>query len=70
MARYRADKNQPDIVDALRGLGASVEILSQVGKSCPDLLVGYHGINLLMEVKSGDKRLRPEQQLWADDWNG
>jgi hypothetical protein len=47
----RIDANQQSIVDALRRLGASVYIL---GKPV-DLLVGYRGKNLLVEVKDGAK---------------
>lgn len=50
----RIDANQNDIVAALREAGAFVRIVSQ-GDGLPDLLVGYRGETLLMEVKDGDK---------------
>ena len=43
----KIDENQPEIVDALRAMGCSVTILSAVGNGCPDILVGFRGINLL-----------------------
>jgi hypothetical protein len=69
------DANQPEIVAALRKVGATVEILSGVGKGCPDLLVGYKKRNYLMEVKDGDKvpsarRLTSDEREWHDEWRG
>lgn len=46
----RIDANQPAIVAALRGIGASVLHCHQL-KNCFDLLVGYRGRTFLMEVK-------------------
>jgi hypothetical protein len=72
----RVDSNQQAIVKALRACGASVEPrLSQVGHGVPDLLVGFRGVNLLMEVKDGDKsesrrRLTPDEQEWIQTWRG
>lgn len=48
----KRDDNEDDIVKALRGAGATVMHLS--GKGVPDLLVGYHGHTLLIEVKNPD----------------
>jgi len=76
----RIDENQNEIVKVLRKLGASVLILSTVGKGCPDLLIGLsdhkgYKHNLLVEIKDGKKspsqRLltKPEQKFF-DEWNG
>ena len=51
----RIDRNQPEIVEALRKLGASVQPLHTVHDSVPDLLIGYQGRNFLLEVKDGTK---------------
>jgi hypothetical protein len=71
----RIDANQTQIVSALRSVGASVELLSAVGKGCPDLLVGYRGVNLLMEIKDGKKppserKLTSDQIVWHREWKG
>lgn len=71
----KVDANQPEIVAALRKSGCSVEHLHQVGKGCPDLLVGVAGINILMEVKDGAKppsarKLTPDQVEWHGKWLG
>lgn len=69
------DANQPEIVDALRKAGASVQCLHTVGDGVPDLLVGYRGVNLLMEVKDGKKppsrrQLTEDEVKWHAGWRG
>lgn len=71
----KVDANQASIVSGLRKIGASVEILSAVGNGCPDLLVGYRGKNLLLEVKDGNKppskrELTDDQVDWHESWRG
>jgi len=71
----KTDANQIAIVNALRKAGASVQSLAVVGKGCPDLLVGYLGINYLMEVKDGNKvpsaqKLNIDQEHWHSVWTG
>jgi hypothetical protein len=68
--RHRADGNQQDIVDALRDMGVSVLILSQVGGGCPDLMLGWRGKNYLIEVKTPNGKLRPGQKEFFDTWRG
>ena len=71
----KVDANQREVVAALRGAGASVQLLHAVGEGCPDLLVGYKNLNLLLEVKDGSKppsaqKLTPQQEVWHRDWRG
>lgn len=71
----KIDANQEAVVTALRAAGATVQSLAAVGKGVPDLLVGYQGQTLLMEVKDGNKspsaRLLTEDQLrWHGSWKG
>lgn len=56
----KVDRNQAEIVDALKKAGATVQHLHSVGAGCPDLLVGYRGRNFLIEVK--DFRLIPSKK--------
>src|SRR3972149_1571025 len=65
----RTDANHTEIVNALQAIGASVTSLADVGGGCPDLLVGYRGQNMLLEVKDGRKPpsargLAPAEQKW------
>jgi len=71
----RVDANQTQIVSALRAAGATVQSLSAVGQGCPDLLVGYQGTNILMELKDGKKppserKLTSDQIVWHSEWKG
>lgn len=68
--KRRVDSNQAEIVEALRSHGCSVEVLSDVGRGVPDLLVGYDGKNLLLEVKSPDGALNKDQFEWHGYWRG
>ena len=70
----RIDDNQNDIVAALRKAGAYVRIISQ-GEGIPDLLVGFKGETMLMEVKDGNKppsarTLTDAEKKFFDEWRG
>lgn len=66
----RVDANQAEIVKALRDFGCTVQCLHMVGKGCPDLLVGYQSMNILIEVKVGDAKLTDVEKEWCDKWAG
>jgi hypothetical protein len=56
-------------------MGASVQSLADVGEGCPDLLVGFRGLNLVMEIKDGMKppskqKLTELEELWHKTWSG
>ena len=70
----KTDLNQRDLVANLRTIpGLSVLDLSGVGKGCPDLLLGYRGQNVLLEVKNPDRQgqlLTPQQERFFENWRG
>ena len=75
MRAARIDANHEQVVSALRAAGASVQSLAGVGKGVPDLLVGFQGKTLLMEVKDGrktpsERRLSEDQVRWHGAWRG
>jgi len=70
IAICKVDKNQREIVMALRKVGASVIHLHTVGNGCPDLLVGFRGENFLIEVKLGKGKLTPAQKTLHTTWQG
>lgn len=71
MVYKRVDSTQVQIVKELRRLGMEVEHLHMVGKGCPDILVGYKGKNVLLEIKKDEKaKLTPDQVLWHRSWKG
>jgi len=74
----RRDANEPGIGQALERAGATVDMLP-TGKGLPDLLVGYQGVNYLLEVKqqpekgkvfASDVQLNPVQEKWHARWRG
>ena len=64
----RRDANEELIVACLQAAGATVCRLSD--KGVPDLLVGYQGVNLLLEVKGVKGKLTPDEQDWHQSWRG
>lgn len=71
----RTDTNQTEVVKAFRQIGASVQILSAVGKGCPDVLVGFRNHNILVEIKDGarkpsERALTADQVKWHGSWAG
>ena len=69
--RAKTDQNQAAIVQALREAGCSVQPLHQLGHGIPDLLVATpSGETLLVEVKSAQGSLTPDQMQWISRWQG
>ena len=75
--RFRAasDGNQPAIIKALRDAGATVTPCHAVGKGFPDLVVGFCGVNYLIEVKDPSQpkhrhELTDPQVKWHGEWQG
>lgn len=69
------DANQAEIVAALRRLGWSVAVLSSVGDGFPDVLVGAAGVNVLLEIKDGQKtksaqKLTEAEVRFHEEWRG
>lgn len=67
----RTDANLTAIVEELRRLGLSVHVLNDV----VDLVVGYGGLSMLVEVKDGAKppsrrQLTPAQLKFRETWTG
>jgi len=59
----KVDRNQPEIVKTLRKAGATVLITSQL-KNAFDILVGYRGKLMIVEIKDGEK---PKSQRKLSD---
>ena len=70
MTRKRIDENQNEVVDALRGIGASVQSLASVGKGCVDILVGFRGVNTLIEIKTVKGTWTDAELDWHMNWHG
>jgi hypothetical protein len=71
----KADKNQPEIVEAIRKLGGTVLHLHTLGHGAPDICIGYGGLSLLAEIKDGGRplsaqKLTKDEQEWHSKWTG
>jgi endogenous inhibitor of DNA gyrase (YacG/DUF329 family) len=71
----KKDANHDDVVSALKGVGACVIDMSNVGRGFPDLIVGFDGLTILVEVKNpktsyGRKGLNKNQVKWKEMWSG
>jgi len=71
----KIDANQAQIVADLRTKGVQVLSLAAVGGGVPDLLCGWKGRLVLLEVKDGAKvpsarRLTPFQEAFHQEWEG
>ena len=70
------DMNQKLLIAHCKRIpGVSVQLLSDVGKGVPDVLLGYRGRNLLIEIKRDDvspsrSKLNARQERWHSEWNG
>jgi hypothetical protein len=74
-ASSKKDGNHWEIVRLLLRGGAWVRDLSRAFYGVPDLLIWYHGIWSLAEVKNpntsyGRRGLNKMQSKWANDWQG
>ena len=61
----KRDANEPEIVEALEAVGASVLRADDV-----DLVVGFRNTNYLMEIKTPQGRLNKKQQKFFRAWHG
>ena len=71
----KKDANHHEVVDALKKAGAYVIDMSHVGGGFPDLITGFQGKTLLMEIKNpktsyGKKGLNKNQLKWKEQWTG
>jgi Holliday junction resolvase len=73
-SRGRQDANASAIIKALKACGVSVVDLHAVGAGVPDVLCGYQGRSVLMEIKAREKAtnasVRERQETFAREWKG
>jgi hypothetical protein len=66
----RVDSNHRLVVAAFRHWGASVHSCAQLGDGFPDLAVGFHGANHLVEIKGRTGKLTRDQVRFFETWMG
>ncbi len=72
--RAKVDRNQPEIVAALRKAGAVVHSTAQLGGGFPDVFCNFRGRIFGFEIKDptqkpSDRKLTPHEQAFHDNWN-
>lgn len=75
MRARRVDANHARIVKAFRQMGCSVHDTSRLGGGFPDLVIGKHGLNVLVEIKDGSKppsarKLTDDEAQFHAAWKG
>lgn len=65
----QVDKNQPAIVDALRGIGAEVQSLAPMGRGVPDIICAYKGKWFVAEIKGEGGKLNEKEQAWHNKFS-
>lgn len=76
--RYRRvmrDANHAEIAKALEDAGCTVMDTAAAGRGAPDLVVGWHGVTYLLEIKSGSRarhvrKDEDHQREWRARWRG
>ncbi len=71
----KTDANAKEIDSALTGIGCSLAKTDGSGKGFPDRVVGFEGVNILLEYKDGNKppskrKLNDYQERWHGNWKG
>ncbi len=73
--RARTDGNHTAVMDALRAAAMKPVSTASLGKGFPDIVVGFRGLNVALEVKDGEKApsaraLSADERDWHDTWPG
>lgn len=70
MRKYgkRRDKIHREVRDVFTAYGWSWIDLADLGHDVPDALAHKAGTWLLLEVKTGNAKLKPGQQRFSDQW--
>jgi hypothetical protein len=72
----KVDANHKDLMTKLRLIpGISVASTHTIGKGFPDIVIGYKGLNYLVEIKDGTKppsqrKLTQDEVSFHSNWNG
>lgn len=53
-----------------RRFGATVTIITIVGFGCPDWILGFRGITIIVERKRPGEPLSDKQEQFVRQWNG
>ena len=71
----KIDDNQNELVALIRAMGVSVAITSAAHDGFTDLVMGFGGVTVLVEIKDGSKepsrrKLTPPQKIFHGSFKG
>lgn len=72
----KTDANHKKLIDMLRKIpNISVFSTHTIGKGFPDIVIGYKGLNYLIEIKDGNKppsarKLTEDEVKFHSQWKG
>jgi hypothetical protein len=71
----KVDGNHGDVVAALRKVGIAARSTATIGEGFPDLLAGFRGVNVLLEIKDSTKppsarKLTKAEEDFIATWPG
>ena len=72
---HRLDSNHAELVKAFEKLGCSVLSLAGIGSGCPDICVGFAGLQIMCELKDGSRppsarKLTEDEERFRMNWKG
>lgn len=62
------NNNHKEIIAVLRNGG--VQPIDTIGRGCPDILVGFQGVNCLLVLKLPSCQLMPDEKALQAPWRG
>ncbi len=73
MRSARTDNNQQDIINFFRDNGCVVAVTSSAHDGFTDIVIGYGGLTVLVEIKDGNKpssqrKLTKKQKPFHENW--
>ena len=73
--RCQTDSNHTAVMDALRAAAMKPVSTASLGSGFPDIVVGFRGINVMLEVKDGAKfpsqrALTADEKTFHETWPG
>jgi Holliday junction resolvase len=66
----RTDGNHSEIVQALRKAGIGAVSTASVGDGFGDVVAGFRGVNVLLELKREGKKLTVDEVRFHETWPG
>lgn len=64
------DLNHAQIINGLRQAGIAAHSIASVGDGIPDILAGYRGICVVLEVKRFKEEPTQKEREFAERWPG